>query len=63
VDRAEHAALAAAHLVQAFTQVVTIQQRRVLKTAPHLIEQIPVLPGGPRSARPCPQICMLPTSS
>jgi hypothetical protein len=40
--------LATAHLVQAVTQIITIRQCRVLKAAPHLVQQVPVLPGGPQ---------------
>ena len=47
-DRAEHAALATVHLVQAVTQIVTIQQCPVLKAAPHLVQQVSVLPDGPQ---------------
>src|ERR1022692_3401854 len=47
--RAEHCPLAAAHLPEALAEVGTIQQCRIAETAPHLIEQVPVL-------TECPQI-------
>lgn len=48
-NRAEHSPLAAAHLLEALTEVRTLQQCRIAETAPHLIEQVPVL-------TECPQI-------
>ena len=49
-ERAEHASLTAAHLVQAVAQVAALQQYRVLKTAPHLVKQVPVLTRSPQLA-------------
>ena len=46
--RTQDAALTAAHLVQALAQIVTIQQGRVLKAAPDLVQQVSVLPRRPQ---------------
>jgi DNA-binding MarR family transcriptional regulator len=48
--RAEHVPLTAAHLVQALPHIIAIEQRRIGQAPPHLVQQIPVLPGGPQLA-------------
>jgi hypothetical protein len=48
--RAEHTPLTAAHRAQALPQVIAIEQRRIGQAPPHLVQQIPVLPGGPQLA-------------
>jgi hypothetical protein len=48
--RAERTPLTAAHLIQALPQIIAIQQRRIGQAPPHLVQQIPVLPGGPQLA-------------
>jgi hypothetical protein len=47
-QRAQHVALAPARLFDALPQVGAFQQRRIAQTAPHRIQQIPVLTQRPQ---------------